>query len=241
MEEKYGVWKSESLSKAFLENVRGAIPFAAEQADIMMRFIRTAVPKVKTLLDLGCGDGILGRTILSGYPAATGVFLDFSEAMIAAARKKCGSRCEFITADFGNKGWTEFVREKRPFDLVVSGFAIHHQPDPRKKELYREVFDLLRPGGVFLNLEHVSSKSKWLENMFEEQFVDSLYDYHKRSGSKRSREQVAREFYNRPDKEANILAPVELQCQWLDEIGYEDVDCYFKAFELALFGGRKPV
>ncbi|SPE57295.1 hypothetical protein SBV1_270094 [Verrucomicrobia bacterium] len=29
------------------------------------------------------------------------------------------------------------------------------------------------------------------------------------------------------------------QCQWLREIGFENVDCYFKVFELALFGGTK--
>lgn len=38
----------------------------------------------------------------------------------------------------------------------------------------------------------------------------------------------------------NIRAPVEDQCDWLREIGYEGVDCYFKIFEPAVFGGRKP-
>ena len=47
-------------------------------------------------------------------------------------------------------------------------------------------------------------------------------------------------YTNRPDKAANILAPVEMQCDWLREIGYEEVDCYFRVYELAVFGGRKP-
>ena len=46
--------------------------------------------------------------------------------------------------------------------------------------------------------------------------------------------------YYRPDKAANILAPVDEQCRWLREIGYEDVDCYLRILELAVFGGRKP-
>ena len=45
---------------------------------------------------------------------------------------------------------------------------------------------------------------------------------------------------NRPDKDANILLPVEVQCDWLREIGYEEVDCYFRVYELAVFGGRHP-
>jgi len=54
------------------------------------------------------------------------------------------------------------------------------------------------------------------------------------------REEVAQTYYSRTDKTANLLAPVESQCQWLREIGYRDVDCYMKIFELALFGARRP-
>jgi hypothetical protein len=47
-------------------------------------------------------------------------------------------------------------------------------------------------------------------------------------------------YRHRPDKAANILAPVELQCGWLREIGFEEVDCCFRIYELAVFAGRKP-
>jgi len=236
------VWKEASLSRTFLENVRGAIPLAAEQIDTMMRVIRTAVPDVRTVLDLGCGDGILGRSILASHPAARAVFIDFSDAMLDAAKKhvRAGSRAEFIRQDFSDRLWVGAVCRRAPFDVVVSGFAIHHQTDERKLQIYAEIFDLLRPGGLFLNLEHVASATKRLEDIFEASFIDSLYAYHYRKDPAVSREKIAAEFYNRSDKKANILAPVEAQCQWLREIGYEDVDCYFKVFELALFGGRKP-
>ena len=59
-------------------------------------------------------------------------------------------------------------------------------------------------------------------------------------GSTRTRDDVAAEYFNRPDKAANILAPLERQCEWLRAIGFTDVDCYFKSFELAVFGGRRP-
>jgi len=32
---------------------------------------------------------------------------------------------------------------------------------------------------------------------------------------------------------------LEKQCEWLREIGFNEVDCYMKIFELALFGGIK--
>ena len=46
-------------------------------------------------------------------------------------------------------------------------------------------------------------------------------------------------YYNRADKKENLLTPVNTQCQWLRDIGFQDVDCFLKVFELALFGGRK--
>jgi SAM-dependent methyltransferase len=47
------------------------------------------------------------------------------------------------------------VASQAPFDLIVSGFAIHHQPDERKPELYQEIFGLRKPGGIFLHRELV--------------------------------------------------------------------------------------
>ena len=132
------------------------------------------------------------------------------------------------------------MRRFSPFDAIVSGFSIHHQPDRRKRKLYAELFDLLRPAGLFLNLEHVASPTRWLERAHDDLFIDALHAFGQQNGSRNSRAQTAREYHARPDKAANLLAPVERQCAWLRDIGYEDVDCYFKIFELAVFGGRRP-
>ena len=82
-------------------------------------------------------------------------------------------------------------------------------------------------------------RAAWAEQAFNDMMIDSLWDYHQRQGSALTREDVAQQFVQREDWSANILAPLEDQCQWLREIGYVDVDCFFKAFELAIFGGRK--
>lgn len=242
MSQTYEVWKTAELSKAFLEGVRGAIPLAAEQIDILLRIIRKAQPNLDNFLDLGCGDGILGRSILSQYPDAKGVFLDISETMVKVAQDKVNLSSEqisFILQDFSQKDWIKTIEPYAPFDVIVSGFSIHHQPDERKKELYQEIFDLLNPGGIFLNLEHIASATPWGEQLFDELFVDSLYAYHQQLGNNLTREEVDQKYYNRADKTANLLTSVELQCDWLREIGYQNVDCFMKLFEIALFGGTK--
>ncbi|KKD38601.1 class I SAM-dependent methyltransferase [Limnoraphis robusta] len=237
------VWKTAQLAQTFLEGVRGAIPLANEQLEMILRIIQMAQSEVNTVLDLGCGDGILGRTILTQYPDAKVVFLDFSEAMISAVQDKLANhqnQVEFILGDFGQSSWVNLVQDVGEFDVIVSGFAIHHQPDSRKQEIYQEIYNLLTPGGVFLNLEHIQSASNFGESVFNEMFIDSLLDYHHQRGNHQSREEIAQQYYNRPDKAANILAPVELQCQWLREMGFLHVDCFMKVLELALFGGIKP-
>nr|WP_293094083.1 class I SAM-dependent methyltransferase [Okeania sp. SIO2F4] len=66
----------------------GGFPLATEQIDVILRIIKMTRPQVNNFLDLGCGDGILGQAILSQYPNSQGVFLDFSETMIEAAKTK---------------------------------------------------------------------------------------------------------------------------------------------------------
>jgi len=243
MNNNYQIWTTAELSEKYLSGVRSAIPLANEQISIMLRIIQMARPKINNFLDLGCGDGILGQAILNQYPHSQGVFLDFSETMIEAAKSKFANNnpgnLEFINQDYGLPEWVNKIHGKAPFDLVVSGFSIHHQPDIRKKEIYQEIYQLLKPGGLFLNLEHVASPSKLIEQLFDELFIDSLYAFHQSKATDKSREEINQEYYNRPDKTANILAPVEIQCNWLRKIGFIHVDCFMKLFEIALFGGIK--
>ena len=243
MKKRGDIWKSEDLRKRYLDNVRSAIPLADYQIETMLAIIGKVELEVRAFLDLGCGDGILGRAILSQYPEATGVFLDFSDAMIEAAHQKVpkpNGRLFFVTEDFGRPSWTESVSGYGEFNVIVSGLSIHHQEDERKREIYEEIFNILAPGGVFLNLERVASPSPFLEHLHDEFFIDSVYRYHHSLDPTKTREEIALDHYNSPLRKANILAPVDTQCSWLREIGFKEVDCYLKIFEFALFGGMKP-
>jgi len=53
-------WKTKELSQLYLTGVRGAIPLAKTQMEIITRLISAWRPDLHSFLDLGCGDGILG-------------------------------------------------------------------------------------------------------------------------------------------------------------------------------------
>lgn len=261
------VWQGEGLTQTYLDGVRGAIPLANEQIDIMLRLIRASQTEVNWVLDLGCGDGILGTAVLDQHPHAHAVFIDFSQPMLTAAQQRLDNNphAHTLLLDYGERGWEKQLLKIKDlklngtaadlqsfdklrtsssifnlFDVIVSGYSIHHQPNDRKKEVYTELFHLLKPGGIFINIEHVQSADPWLEKRFQELFVDKLYAQQQQNAANKTWEDVDREFYSRPDKDANILAPVVDQCNWLRTIGYEKVDIYLKIFELAVFGGIKP-
>lgn len=241
MSEKASAWEIEENANEFLEFERSAIPGADLQFKIIGKIARKWCKSPVRILDLGCGDGILGRFLMSIFPGTPGVFIDFSDAMLNAARKSLEGiqHAQVLKADFSSPAWIDSVSAHKPFDIVISGFAIHHQVDERKKEIFAEIYSTLSPGGIFLNLEHVRSKTPEVEKLFEEYYIDHLYDHHSGSGSGTTREEVSEGYQNRPDKDEDRLADVYNQCSWLSGIGFRDVDCFFKLFEIAIFGGRR--
>jgi ubiquinone/menaquinone biosynthesis C-methylase UbiE len=169
------------------------------------------------VLDLGSGDGRLLGLVKLARPESTAVALDFSNTMLDRLRDRFGrDRTVRVLAHDLTQPLPDSLGS---FDAVVSSFAIHHVPHPRKRALYQEVFRLLRSGGVFCNLEHVSSPTPGLHEQF-----------------------LARLGVAPPDEDpSNKLLDVETQLAWLREIGFTDVDCHWKWRELALMAGMKPI
>jgi tRNA (cmo5U34)-methyltransferase len=228
-------WQQKEVTQHYLEQVRGGIPFGSEQAKIMLQVVNHFKPNPQKIMDLGCGNGFLGEVLLKSYPEASGVLIDHSEPMIENARihmKDYIKRCQIIHGDFSQS--IRKYAQTGSIDCIVSGYAIHHLPHEQKKELYKEIYDLLAPGGIFINMEHTASATPEIEKLHDELFIDHLSNHYKRD-----LKEVAQEYYSRPDKKDNILERVDIQISWLKEIGFKHSDCYFKWMELAVFGGVK--
>jgi SAM-dependent methyltransferase len=204
-------WRTPAHAEYYLARA-DRVPHRVEGETVLLDFVSR---DARRILDLGTGDGRLLGLLLIDRPAAEGVALDFSPTMLAAARARfsADSRVRVIEHDLDHP-----LPAVGRFDAVVSSFAIHHCEDFRKRELYREIFDRLEPGGIFCNLEHVAPATPVLHERFLRAMDMTPAD----------------------EDPSNELAPVDTQLAWLRAVGFIDVDCHWKWLELALIGGVRP-
>ena len=142
-------WQDQEHVDYYRGQVVDGVPHLAEGDAVLVELLPG---RLRRVLDVGCGDGRLIGLVRDARQGVEAVGLDFSAPMLAAARERFDGHAWFIEHNL-----TDPLPELGTFDAIVSGFAIHHLPDERKRVLYAELFDLLEPGGVFLNLEHVAS------------------------------------------------------------------------------------
>ena len=154
------------------------------------------------------------KLALTLFPDAEAVALDFSETMISKLHEQFGTapNVKIVKHDMAVP-----LPALGRFDAIISSFAIHHLEDARKQQIYKEIYEMTEPGGVFCNLEHVASPTPALHEAFFKALKLSVADEDKN----------------------NRLLDVETQLRWLREIGFDDVDCYWKWREMALLVGKK--
>jgi tRNA (cmo5U34)-methyltransferase len=205
-------WVEPGWAKRYLSE-RDGIPHRTEGFAVLMEVLP---PSPRRVLDLGTGDGYTLGLLWGVYPGVEGVGVDFSAEMLGRARERFEGEASVEIVEHDLDG--PLPESLGRFDVVVSSFAIHHCVHERKRSLYTEVFELLEPGGLFANLEHVDSATPALHL----EFLSAI------------------NYTPEQDDPSNKLLDVETQLRWLREIGFENVDCHWKWRELALLCGMKP-
>jgi tRNA (cmo5U34)-methyltransferase len=196
--------------------------FYGTAAELVVR----CCPASPRILDLGAGTGILSAMIADRVRISSLTLLDTSAEMLQRAEL----RLERLRPQLIVQPLTAPL-PAGPFDAVISALAIHHLSDDEKRDLYRRVFDVLAPGGIFINAEQVLGVSPRLEKLFEDVHLDRA----RALGS--SKAEIAGAIQRLSH---DRCAPLAEQLSWLSQIGYAETDCFFRSFRFAVFAGWKP-
>lgn len=104
----------------------------------------------KDVLDLGCGTGLELDAILPLRPELKVTGIDLCEAMLRRLREKhpgvktvCG---DYFETELG----------AAQYDAVISFESLHHFTPEKKLGLFEKIYDALRPGGVFMNVDYLA-------------------------------------------------------------------------------------
>lgn len=203
-------WRDEDKVHEYVGRVGRLAARLAGEAELV-----EALPAdVSRVLDLGCGDGRLAALALEARPQVTeAIGLDSSPPMLELARDRFGGDDRVAIREHDLRAP---LPDLGTFDVVVSGFAIHHLAHERKQSLFAEIAGVLRPGGVFANLEVVQCATPELHEEFNRRI--------ERPGG---------------DPE-DVLAEVEPQLTWMRAAGLAHVDCSWRWRGFALLVGHAP-
>jgi tRNA (uracil-5-)-methyltransferase TRM9 len=127
-----------------------------------VRKIIERIPKDASILDLGCGNGELWKTLAENGYRGCYVGLDASPGLLDIASQKYSDRLPntptFIQANLADSGWDEALCQSQSevgcFDQVMAFAVFHHLPGHNlRRQTLEMVHELLCPGGQFIHSE----------------------------------------------------------------------------------------
>jgi tRNA (cmo5U34)-methyltransferase len=191
----------------------------------------------KSILDLGCGDGIITQELFKVDNSISATLVDGSEEILNSAKERLK---EFKNINYIPASFQEILEKDilhQDFDFIVSSLAIHHLTMDGKLSLFRKIFAHLHPEGYFLNIDVVLSPDENLEKWYLLLWKEWI-DERKKSSCVEGDyfEDIIDRYKNNKDNKPDTL---EDQLKALKDIGFHDVDCFYKYGIFTMYGGRK--
>jgi tRNA (cmo5U34)-methyltransferase len=190
------------------------------------------------VLDLGGGDGVITEYLHQRYPDNVFTLLDGSADMLGKAQQRlAGKGVVFIQQTF--EAYLDASPEDQIYDFVFSSNAIHHLDFLDKSRLYAKLFRELKLGGLFIDIDPVLPASERSERYQFNMWVDWIDEALSRNGFEDDvgkHADLPAVYRAKPENKPSSLFE---QMELLRQIGFRDVDCFYKYGVFAMFGGTK--
>ncbi|MER3328453.1 MAG: class I SAM-dependent methyltransferase [Candidatus Kapaibacterium sp.] len=232
-------WK-EFDSQRFIDYGDYFIPFRETQMEIICDLVASVNPK--KVVDLCCGEGKLSKRLLSRIKELELVGYDLSAAMLLMA----SSNLKNFEAQFQAR---KFQLEERDWrnelsaDVVVSSLGLHHLNDDEKRELYKDVYHKISPGGMLVVADLIKPTTEigwqigaklWNEYVFKMSEMKGLETLE-------AFENERWNYYQYPDDPVDKPSTLYEQLRWLYDAGFVNVDVFWMYAGHAVFGGYKQI
>lgn len=221
MSEQIGSWKSSSYAVDWASDDVLA-PLLELPRRISVALARDSALDVSCVADLGAGQGTYLEFFLNAFREARGVWIDSNEGMRQLAEERLspfGDRIDFVLGDVEALDELELP----DVDVMTTSRVLHHFTGESLQRVYRAAHELLRPGGLLFNLDHVGAPGDW----------DARY--------RRVREQFTgpRKAELKPHRENHPLPSADAHLDLIARAGFEAPDIAWRMFYTVLLVARR--
>ncbi len=215
-----------------------------EMLDIALRLLRELAPAGASLLEIGCGSGLFTQKLSASRHFGTIHATDGADAMLEIARSQLAQAVTPVTLtmlDFTQHDWSSQFLPLR-FDAVTSSMALHHAED--KQQVFREVFEVLAPGGVFVFADHMAGSSPSVDRLIDRERgrvkLASVSATDNNLPTDEDLERFAEADRQSQEKQGNRCESVSSYLNYLQGAGFTNADCLWRSYWLAVFVAQRP-
>jgi tRNA (cmo5U34)-methyltransferase len=236
---------TEADSERFAEIGEVYVPAREEQRRVLLDLIPADPDEAFTIVELAAGDGTFAKAMLERFPQCRVLALDRSDVMLERERRLLatfGRRVETRRFALEHGDWRAAL--PAPLRCVVSSLAIHHIPGVEKRRLFADLAARLEPGGALLVADLVEAATPRVARIFGSQWDDAVRERSvRRFGDARALDAFGNDRWNhyRLDVPDPVDQPSRLvdQLDWLREVGFRIVDCFWMHAGHAIYGGYR--
>jgi SAM-dependent methyltransferase len=139
----------------------GYLPWREYSYKLMFDAIEYWLPSNFIALDVACGPGSISSRLLSRFPNANCIGVDFDPILLAIGRNTLGSfsgRMRWMQLDIREPDWVNSLPVEHA-DVILSSTSLHWLAAGELVTLYMQFGNLLHPGGLFLNADEMRPAS----------------------------------------------------------------------------------
>jgi ubiquinone/menaquinone biosynthesis C-methylase UbiE len=236
------------------------IPQRLYRFDLMLQLADLPCEGEVEVIDLGCGPGSLALCALQHYPNARVIAVDACPILLLMGKqvaKRVNGQIEFLQADIRQPGWWATYEGK--CDLVMSATSLHWLSAANLAQTYQRTYQVLKPGGRFMNSDHVASDDSETQihyrqmlqvnqrAAFREMKADDWEGFWQSLGKELGRPDLQAPDSQVSQEETGIWEgtddglPKQFHINALRQCGFVQIAFYWQDLGEAVMGARKPL